>query len=117
MRMKSPRANIAALGLSIALAASYAFCAPPDGIDENSPMAKWYRSLQTPEGGSCCSVADCRPVVAELVGDHWEIVPKDGPRIPVPPNKVLHHTNMDGRPIACLTSTGDVRCFVPPAGA
>ena len=34
------------------LVAHYALGAPPAGADPNSPMAQWYRSLQTPPAGA-----------------------------------------------------------------
>ena len=86
---------------------------PPPGADPNSPLGLWYRSLTTPySGGSCCSVADCRPVEARLVSEGWEIH-VDGVWIKVSPHMVLKRDNPDGRPIACLHA-GIVICFVPP---
>jgi hypothetical protein len=98
-----------------ALVAAPSLGAPPDGADPNSPLGTWYRSLQSPEGNSCCSIADCRPIDARLIGDRWEIlVPEMGWQV-VPPDRVLNRENPDGRPIACR-SFGHVLCFVPPAG-
>ncbi len=101
------------------------FAAPPEGSDPNSPMAEWYHSLQTPDGGSCCSVADCRPVNARQTADGWEIfidpimagntIISPGIWEPVPPDRVLRRENADGRPIACRFG-GRTLCFVPPAG-
>lgn len=87
--------------------------APPAGIDPDSPMALWYRSLKAPDiGGSCCSIADCRPVEARQIGDRWEVLTETGWQL-VLPERVLHQPNLDGRPIACQV-LGEVRCFVPP---
>ena len=87
---------------------------PPPGADPGSPLGLWYRSLAQPLSGlSCCSVADCRPVEARLVGKGWEIL-VDSTWIAVPPDVVLTRDNPDGRPIACLYA-GTIRCFVPPA--
>jgi hypothetical protein len=96
------------------LCGSTASGAPPDGADPNSPLGVWYRSLQAPDGKSCCSIADCRPIDARLVGEHWEIRTEMGWQ-EVPPDRVLRWENPDGRPIACR-SLGLVLCFVPPAG-
>jgi hypothetical protein len=42
-------------------------------------MAQWYRSLKAPDiGGSCCSIADCRPVVARQVDNHWQVLMETG---------------------------------------
>lgn len=77
-------------------------------------LSAWYRSLRTPEGGLCCSEADCRPIEARLAGDHWEIATASG-WLPVPPERVLKRDNADGRPIACILG-GRVLCFVPGNG-
>jgi hypothetical protein len=104
-----------AAAIAVMFAAS-ASAAPPDGVDPDCPLAQWYRSLRTPDTGvSCCSVADCRPVQARQVEDHWEVLTEDGWRV-VPAQRVLQRRNMDGRPIACQV-LGRVRCFVPPPGA
>jgi hypothetical protein len=98
------------------LFAASAGAAPPDGVDPNSPLAQWYRSLRTPDTNlSCCSVADCRPVQARQVNDHWEVLTESGWEV-VPAQRVLQQRNMDGRPIACHY-LGTIRCFVPPPGA
>ncbi|HEX5318043.1 MAG TPA: hypothetical protein VFW46_02740 [Stellaceae bacterium] len=92
-----------------------AVAAPPSGADPDSPMAQWYHSLKAPDiGGSCCSIADCRPVEARQVGDHWEVLTEEG-WLRVLPQRILHQKNLDGRPIACEV-LGEIRCFVPPAG-
>jgi hypothetical protein len=88
---------------------------PPSGAEPGSPLGLWYRSLTTPyNGGSYCSVSDCRPVEARLVGEGWQIH-LSGVWIEVSPFVVLKRDNPDGRPIACLHA-GIVLCFVPPAG-
>jgi hypothetical protein len=90
--------------------------APPAGADPDGPMGQWYHSLKAPDtGGSCCSVADCRPVEARQVEGHWEVLTEAGWE-PVLPERVLHRENLDGRPIACQI-LDQIRCFVPPAGA
>ena len=117
--MKALALGIIVLGL---VTAWVALGAPPEGADLNSPLAQWYRSLQTPQGMSCCDMADCRPVrarqVADDAGGHWEIfVGEEGqPKIweAVPPDRVLRHNNEDGRPIACRFG-GRILCFVPPS--
>jgi hypothetical protein len=97
----------------LSVLAGAAFGQPPAGADPNSPLGLWYRSLTAPySGGSCCSVADCRPVEARLVGEGWEIRVR-GIWIEVPPSVVLKRDNPDGRPIACIFA-GDILCFVPP---
>ena len=103
--------------LALILSAPFALAAPPEGADPSSPMASWYRSLKTPAGTSCCSIADCRPVRARLAGDHWEI--RDSTSDvwqTVPPEVILRRENADGRPVACRMGV-KILCFVPPAGA
>src|SRR5258708_6772582 len=111
MRVSFPTAILAAAG---ALISVIVLAAPRDGADPNSPLGVWYRSLQAPDGKSCRSIADCRPIDACLVGEHWEIRTEMGWQ-EVPPDRVLRWENPDGRPIACR-SLGLVLCFVPPAG-
>ena len=78
-------------------------------------LAEWYRSLRTPEGGSCCDVRDCAPADARVVGGSWEVIDRRSAWLPVPPDRVLRRENRDGRPIACIVG-GTVVCFVPPPG-
>lgn len=101
--------------LSALTLARLAYAAPPEGADPNSPRAAWFNSLRTPEGASCCSIADCRPVEAQLVTDGWQIR-IDDEWVDVPPEVILRRDNQDGRPIACLYF-GKIRCFVPPNSA
>jgi hypothetical protein len=99
--------------LLLPVLAGVALGEPPPGADPNSPLGLWYRSLTTPySGSSCCSVADCKPVEARLVGEGWEIH-VNGVWIKVPPYVVLKRDNPDGRPIACLRRDV-IFCFVPP---
>ena len=49
-----------------------ALSAPPPGTDPTSALSKWVRTMRDPNGVGCCSLADCRPVVARLVDGHWE---------------------------------------------
>jgi hypothetical protein len=105
--------NLRLLAAALIIAGG-ARAAPPDGADPNGPMADWYRSLQAPDtGGSCCSLADCRPVEARQAGVHWEIWTETGWQA-VPLQRVLRRENLDGRPIACRR-LGEILCFVPPA--
>ena len=105
--------RVLALGMLLAAGAR---AAPPTGVDPDGPMAEWYRSLKAPDiGGSCCSIADCRPVEARQVGNHWEVLTETG-WLSVLPQRILYQENLDGRSIACQI-LGEIRCFVPPAGA
>src|SRR5579884_97878 len=92
--------KLCALAVAMLLTAA-AGATLPGGVDPDSPMAQWYRSLKAPDtiGGSCCSIADCRPVEARQVGDHWEVLTEEGWE-PVLPERVLHRENLDGRSLA-----------------
>lgn len=94
-------------GVVIAIAAS--------AHDGATAVDLWYRSLQAPDGTSCCSMRDCSPVDARIVDGKWQV--KAGEEwLPVAPEAVLRRENQDGRPIACIVQ-GFVKCFVEPAGA
>ena len=106
--------------LALLLVTSTAIAAPPAGSDPDSPTAQWYRSLKSPHtGGSCCSEADCRPVVSRMAGDHYEAFidrrtfGSDAPDdwVAVPNEKVLHTTNPTGESVACWY-TREILCFV-----
>lgn len=80
--------------------------APPAGSDGH--LAPFYQSLRMPNGShaSCCSSADCRPVVSDLTSD-------------VPDDVVIRDKlNEAGEPIACITiiaGEDTILCFVPGA--
>ena len=112
MRGNLPTAILVTAG---ALISAIVLAAPPDAADPNSLLGAWYRSQHAPDGKSCRSIADCRPIDARLVGEHWEIRTEMGWQ-EVPPDRVLRRENPNGRPIVCR-SLGLVLCFVPPAGA
>ena len=87
-------------------------------------FADWFRSLKEPGteeamGGSvsCCSPArDCQTTDYETDRDGRYWITVEGERIPVPPDKILQHTdNPTGRGVACLRHYDGhpiVRCFV-----
>lgn len=106
--------------LVLLLLTSTALAAPPAGSDPSSPTAQWYRSLKSPyTGGSCCSEADCRPVVSRMAGDHYEAfidrrtfgdeAPDDW--LPVPDKRALHTSNPAGEAVACWYMR-EILCFV-----
>ena len=96
--------------------------APPEGVDPESPTAKWYRGLESNTGGSCCSLADCRRVEARHGGpvggdgSGWQ-ARLDGVWVDIPERAVLHNKeNPTGESVACWTN-GSARgiyvyCFV-----
>jgi len=114
--------NFLAASAIVALVCATASAAPPDGVNPDSPLAQWYRSLHVPHTDAlCCSIADCRPVEARYLDGHWEILVHGVGWMEVPGERILHRDNPDGRPIACMSTVDDapgfndtVRCFVPP---
>jgi hypothetical protein len=63
-------------------------------------------------------------VLAREKNGHWEVYLENGLSeilelgngrwVAVPEDVILKRENLDGRPIACRTSYGTIRCFVPP---
>lgn len=60
----------------VLLAPSLAFAAPPDGVDLNTPTARWVQSWINGQNESCCGItSDCRPTQlrrSEHAGSGWE---------------------------------------------
>ena len=84
-----------------------AFAAPPAGIDPDSAIATWFRSLKSPlSGGSCCDLADCRPIDYRIGKDGYEFI-EDGERRIIPQDRVLRHTaNPVGKGVLCESQYG-----------
>lgn len=101
--------------------------------------SKWFESLKTQFGGSCCNLTDCRQTEAKQLADgNWLAVLTDwrGPRwVPIPPNAVLKNPkSIDGEAYICNSegaaahtaygsgvgvhqvpdNDGIIFCFVPP---
>ena len=107
-------------GIAVVALLSLTFCVakaePPPGADPNSPMAKWFRSLDRPDGlGGCCSSADCREVEARIVDGHWRVEIK-GVEWDIPDKVIIHQKdNPTGHAVACWIDIGDgphFLCFV-----
>ena len=96
-----------------------AYAEPPPGSGDGR-FSGWYRELQSPKtGGSCCSIADCRPVVyrsgatleafidSKSFGvnapNTWVIIPAD---------IIIHGTNPTGEGVACYTPLNGILCFI-----
>ncbi len=78
---------------------------------------KWFDSLTTPNGASCCNLKDCHQTEADWhAGQWWAVV--EGKWTPIPPEKVLSHpTSIDGEAYVCNAVIGTpptIYCFVPP---
>lgn len=99
--------------LVFTLLATAAVAAPPPDADPG--MADWFSSLRTPEGASCCSLADCRPADIRITKDGLMATTSDGQWVVVPPEKILQHRdNPTGSAVMCWNGH-DVLCFVFPA--
>jgi hypothetical protein len=117
--MRAAVAGVAAVLLALVLAGG-ATAAPPLGADPESPLGHWYNSLQQPHSGiSCCTLADCRPVIEKLgAGHYWVFIGKQFELAPnrwieVPDDAVLHVRNDAGQPVACWAPASGLLCFVP----
>lgn len=90
----------------------WSYAEPPAGSDQNSKIGLWYKSLINPEtGGSCCSIADCRPTKARVIDGHYQVW-HETEWLPVPDEAILPHMeNIIGEPVACVFN-GTVLCLV-----
>ena len=111
--------------LATPLLAAPGYAAPPPGADGS--LAPWFQSLSAPgSNASCCSIADCRNVQAEIRGDgHWwawvdsRTFPDRAPNawIMVPDDVILkRHDNPSGEKRWLCWYAGSVRCFVEGSG-
>lgn len=109
---------------------SFAWAEPPKGINPNSSISQWYRSLRSPDNYGCCSDADCRPVEFKfqdneysfLYYNKWYKIPKEKENMVILHNK----NNPTGEAVACIVPTNygvifgividDIQllCFVVP---
>jgi hypothetical protein len=116
-------AFIAAAALFFIAAWTLAYARPPENADP--ALAPWFKSLHTPSGVGCCSIADCRPVEYRIEKDHFEalIGKQFGDDVnphwePVPPDHILQNTrNPTGRAVACWLPylQPHILCFVLPS--
>lgn len=107
--------------VTLALLSLPATAAPPPGTDPDSETSQWYRNLKSPQGSSCCSVADCRHLPIRIVKDGYEVRVPDGEVafkwIPVPPDKILHNIeNPTGEAVVCYSPYMGIMCFIEGAG-
>ena len=117
------------IALALVLCIQRVACAaPPTGIDADSDIAKWFKSLKQPlTGAGCCSVADCRPVKTRLtetgayevwIEDEWTGVPNgvilrtDSGPVPTSVACYTHIPEWNGTPSGGYDRI-EVLCFVP----
>ena len=95
----------------------------------------WFKSLKTPQGGSCCDLSDCRQTQAKQNADGSWVAIVNGKWRDIPPEKVLASPlsidgeayvcnspatpggwgpNYGGAPMFIEPSEGTIFCFVPP---
>lgn len=112
--LRSPWLCAAAVFMGLASATATAEAKPPENADP--ALAQWYESLRQPGTGvSCCSVADCRSADYRTTPNGYE-ARIDGVWIPVPPDRVLEHTdNPTGHAVVCYLPGRGILCFVRPA--
>jgi len=74
----------------------------------------WFKSLRQPvTGASCCDIADCRQTKADWQkGQWWADV--QGEWTPIPKEKELAKTSIDGEAYVCSGYDRRIYCFVPP---
>lgn len=108
---------------------------PPSGADRNSPLSKWFRTLNIPDSNppiSCCDDSDCRVVPAKFEDGKWfaflshqthKDAPSPGIWIPIPEFRIVQDKqHPSGSAVLCWMSTGPnsarlgvgTLCFVPP---
>ena len=105
--------------LVLLLAVAPAFAEPPPGVDLDSPVAQWFRTLKDENNRSCCGIGDCRAVVAKEEGGHWSAMLGDT-FVPVPDSIVQRRDdNPTGHSILCASPVQPetlMYCFIPDAG-
>lgn len=111
MKVAIPATLLAAAILLLIGVIHLAHGAPPPDADPQ--FAPWFQGLQQPNGASCCSEADCRPVESRTAGDHYQAF-VEGEWLDIPPEKVIRpRSNPIGRAVLCMWH-GQVLCFAPP---
>ena len=121
-----------ALLAALLLAPTLAHAAPPpvgsDDWNVMAPYAEWIQKQYLPDGRWCCSIADGRPVDAEIrqdsTGSHWwaHVTPQHFPGeedhwVKVPDDKVHTGANPTGFPILWYNTVAkQPYCFAPNGG-
>lgn len=103
------------------VAAWLTFAHAADPSERNDPIrGKWFGSLKTSDGHSCCDVSDCNATKADWRDGQW-FADVRGLERAIPPEKVLKHPqSIDGEAYVCATAIGNpayatIYCFIPPS--
>jgi len=103
---------------AFALMMHFANAQPPEGLQIDPEVAKWFHELKMPDHPDvgCCDVSDCSPTEARLVNGHWEAIGHLGKWLVIPAAKiVVRHSNPMFRAVLCSSQSDDsIYCFVPP---
>ena len=77
----------------------------------------WFKSLKQPlTGASCCDISDCRRAEADWkAGQWWADV--QGEWTPIPKEKELKKSSIDGDAYVCSGYGRKIFCFIPPTMA
>jgi hypothetical protein len=107
------RWRAAVLAAALLSSAASAFARPPENSDPD--LAPWFQGLRSPNGASCCSIADCRTTDYRTNANGYEAL-IDGQWLVVPPDRVLDHiSNPTGRAVVCYAPALGILCFVRPS--
>jgi hypothetical protein len=80
----------------ILAAAAFAFGVSV-GMAHEAPTGQDYSKYRQPNGASCCSGHDCRPVHYEFKPDGTLVMFPEGQPVPIPGDRVSHMPSDDGR--------------------
>lgn len=90
------------------------FAAGPAAAEDRGA---WFKSLKQPDTGlSCCDISDCRRTDASFRNGQW-FARVEGEMTPIPPNKEVKRTSIDGDAYVCSGLQRKIFCFVPPSMA
>jgi hypothetical protein len=91
-----------------------AVLAGASSIGHAEERGTWFKSLKQPiTGASCCDISDCKRADADWKdGQWWADV--QGQWTPIPKEKELTKTSIDGEAYVCSGYGRKIYCFVPP---
>lgn len=117
------RAILSAVAIGLLIGAALAHPGHHHPPEHASLHEQFYKNWQRPDNrnASCCSLKDCEPVEARIIGGHWHVLrPADQKWLRVPPSQIeTERDSPDGRNHACFQPPGlsdTVFCFLPAGG-